>query len=118
MENLHFVIENKSLSTKSSLIKNILIDKHVLPTLKDKKGLLFSNSILEKFIEKEVKHGIHVLTTKENRSIRSFSSGEQKIILLNYLIDQKPDYLILESPFESLDISTVSYLKEKFIKLS
>ena len=118
MENLHFVIENKSLSTKSSLIKNILIDKHVLPTLKDKKGLLFSNSILEKFIEKEVKHGIHVLTTKENRSIRSFSSGEQKIILLNYLIDQKPDYLILESPFESIDISTVSYLKEKLIKLS
>jgi molybdate transport system ATP-binding protein len=118
MENLHFVIENKSLSTKNTLVENILIGKHVLPTLKDKKGLLFSNSILEKFIEKEIKHGIHVLTTKENRSIRSFSSGEQKIILLNFLIDQKPDYLILESPFESLDISTVSYLKEKLIKLS
>ncbi len=118
MENIHFVIENKNLSCQSTLVNNILVGTHILPSLKNKKGLLFSNSILEKFIDKEVKHGSHVLTTKENRSIRSFSSGEQKKILLNYLIEQKPEYLILDSPFESLDIHTVSYLKEKLIQLS
>ena len=105
MENLHFVIENKSLSAKNTLVENILKGKHIFPTLKNKKGLLFSNLILAKFIEEEIKHSRHFLTTKENRSICSFSSGEQKLLLLNFLIDQKPEYLILDSPFESLDIN-------------
>lgn len=46
------------------------------------------------------------------------SSGEQKKALLNYLLQQKPDFLILDSPFESLDIASVSNLKEDLIALS
>jgi molybdate transport system ATP-binding protein len=118
MENIHFVIENKSLSAKSTLVENILKVTHSLPNLKGKKGLLFSNKVLEKFIEKEARYDTKTLTVKENRSIRSFSSGEQKKALLNYLIRQKPGFLILDSPFESLDINAVSDLKESLIKLS
>jgi molybdate transport system ATP-binding protein len=46
------------------------------------------------------------------------SSGEQKKALLNYLIKQKTAFLILDSPFESLDIASVSNLKEDLIALS
>ncbi|WP_341222175.1 ATP-binding cassette domain-containing protein [Polaribacter atrinae] len=118
MENIHFTIENKSLSSKSSLVENILKGQHRFPNLKNKKGLLFSNSILDKFIDEEAKHNTNTLTSKENRSIRTLSSGEQKKALLNYLLEQKPAFLILDSPFESLDIASVSNLKEHLITLS
>ena len=113
MENIHFTIENKSLSSKSSLVENILKGIHSFPNLKNKKGLLFSNSILDRFIDEEDKHSKQTLTSKEKRSIRTLSSGEQKKALLNYLLQQKPDFLILDSPFESLDIASVSNLSSE-----
>lgn len=118
MDNIHFAIKNETLSVKNTFIDSILNGTCILPTLKDKKVLLFSNKVLEKFIEKEARYDTKTLTFKENRSIRSFSSGEQKKALLNYLIQQKPEFLILDSPFESLDIASVSVLKETFINLS
>ncbi|WP_166381996.1 ATP-binding cassette domain-containing protein [Polaribacter sp. 11A2H] len=118
MDNTHFTIESKNLSAKSSLVENILKGIHSFPNLKNKKGLLFSNSILDRFIDEEDKHSKQTLTSKEKRSIRTLSSGEQKKALLNYLLQQKPDFLILDSPFESLDIASVSNLKEDLIALS
>lgn len=118
MEKMHFAIKNESLSPKNNLVKNILNGSDSFLNLKYKKGLLFSISVLEKFIEKEAKYDTQTLTLNEKRSISSFSSGEQKKILLTYLIEQKPDFLILESPFESLDINAISDLKENLIKLS
>ncbi|WP_405604503.1 ATP-binding cassette domain-containing protein [Polaribacter sp. Asnod1-A03] len=118
MENTHYVINKKALSTNTKLVESFLKGTSSLPNLTAKKGLLFSDSILEKFIDKEEKYNKNTLTTKENRSIRTLSSGEQKKALLNYLITQKPDFLILDSPFESLDISSVSNLEKLLIKLS
>tara|TARA_R110001592_G_scaffold4168_3_gene23369 strand:+ start:3154 stop:4392 length:1239 start_codon:yes stop_codon:yes gene_type:complete len=118
MEKTHFAIKNKSLSTKSTLVENILKGAHSLPNLKGKTGLLFSITVLEKFIEKEARYNTQTLTFKEKRGIRTFSSGEQKKRVLHYLIEQKPDFLILDSPFESLDLNAVSDLKQNLIKLS
>lgn len=118
MGNIHFAIKKGTLSVKSELIHNLLNDKHSLPILKNKTGLLFSDTILEKIIDKEARHNTKTLKTPENRSIRSFSSGEQKKIVLNYLIEQKPSFLVLDCPFESLDTSAVSSLKERLINLS
>ncbi|PQJ72445.1 ATP-binding cassette domain-containing protein [Polaribacter butkevichii] len=118
MEQIHFTIENTQLSANSKLVENILKGLDFLPYLQDKKGLLFSNTVLDSFIEKEAKHNVQTLTTKENRSIRTLSSGEQKKALLNYLLQQKPDFLILDSPFESLDTQAVSNLKTHLITLS
>ncbi|WP_343329479.1 ATP-binding cassette domain-containing protein [Polaribacter staleyi] len=118
MEQIHFTIENTQLSANSKLVENILKGLDFLPYLQDKKGLLFSNTVLDQFIEKEAKHNVQTLTTKENRSIRTLSSGEQKKALLNYLLQQKPDFLILDSPFESLDTQAVANLKAHLITLS
>ncbi|MCG1036940.1 ATP-binding cassette domain-containing protein [Polaribacter sargassicola] len=118
MDNIHYVINKNSLSTNAKLVERFLKGTIDLPNLNAKKGLLFSDVILEKFIDKEQKHNTQTLTVKEKRSIRTLSSGEQKKALLNYLIAQKPDFLILESPFESLDIDSVSNLKKSLIKLS
>ena len=118
MEKIHFGIKNENLSTNNFLVERFLNGNNSLPNLKNKKGLLFSIAVLEKFIEKEARYDTQILSLEENRGIRSFSSGEQKKRLLNYLIQQKPDFLILESPFESLDVHAVSDLKENLIKLS
>lgn len=118
MKKIHYAIKNESLSTKNTLVESILKGNHSLSILKNKNGLLFSNTVLQKFIEKEAKYDTQTLTLKENRSIRTFSSGEQKKALLNYLIEQKPAFLILDSPFESLDIKAVSKLEQTLINLS
>ena len=118
MEQVHFTINNTNISANSKLVANILKGLHCLPSLENKKGLLFSNTVLDTFIEEEAKHNIQTLTIKENRSIRTLSSGEQKKALLNHLLQQKPAFLILDSPFESLDAQAVSYLTEKLIALS
>jgi molybdate transport system ATP-binding protein len=118
MEQVHFTINNTTISAKSKLVENLLKGLHCLPNLENKKGLLFSNTVLDNFIEKEAKHNIQTLTIKENRSIRTLSSGEQKKTLLNYLLQQKPDFLILDSLFESLDTQAVSNLTENLIALS
>ncbi|PQB06550.1 hypothetical protein BST83_04755 [Polaribacter filamentus] len=118
MEKTHFAIKNESLSAKSTLVENILTGAHSLPNLEGKKGLLFSITVLDKFIENEARYDAQTLTFKENRGIRTFSSGEQKKRVLNYLIEQKPDFLILDSPFDSLDLNAVLDLKENLIKLS
>lgn len=118
MGNVHFAIKKESLSVKSELIGNFLNDKHYLPILKKKKGLLFSDTVLKKIINKEARYNIKTIKTPENRSIRSFSSGEQKKLILNYLIEQKPSFLILDCPFESLDIDAISSLEERLVCLS
>ena len=118
MEKFHYAFKNENISVKSIFLEHILNDTHSLSYLKNKKGLLFSNSVLQTFIEKEAKYNIQTLSSTKKRSIRTFSSGEQKKALLNYLIDKKPAFLILESPFESLDTTSVKELKEKLIRLS
>ena len=118
MENFHYALKKESLPTNSKLIDNLLNTTCALPNLKNKKGLLFSNTILNNFIEKEVKHNKNTLTFKEKRSIRTFSSGEQKKALLNYLFAQNPDFLVLENTFESLDKTSVTKLKEKILAIA
>jgi molybdate transport system ATP-binding protein len=118
MEQVHFTIKNTNLSANNKLVENLLKGLHCLPNLENKKGLLFSNTVLDTFIEEEAKHNIQTLTIKENRSIRTLSSGEQKKSLLSHLLQQKPAFLILDSPFESLDTQAVFNLKEKLIALS
>ena len=39
------------------------------------------------------------------------SSGEQKRALLQYLLKEKPDYIILDNPFDNLDIAFQTELK-------
>ncbi|QTD38249.1 ATP-binding cassette domain-containing protein [Polaribacter batillariae] len=118
MANIHFAINNSALVPNSKLLDNILNGTHTLPILRDKKGFLFSYSVLEKLMENEAKHNTKTLTNKQNRSIRSLSNGEQKKALLNYAMLQKPAFLILDSPFESLDAASVISLRKKLVQLS
>lgn len=48
----------------------------------------------------------------------TLSSGERKKALLNHLIKSNPDFLLIENPFDALDVESVRLLKEHLEVLS
>jgi molybdate transport system ATP-binding protein len=73
--------------------------------LETMQGEIFSNSLLQHFIDEEVRHDIVEVSTGHSSTLRHSSSGEQRKALLAHLIAKKPDYLIIDGVFESLDIA-------------
>ena len=65
--------------------------------------MLFSLITLNEFIVEDELHEEWLLTKEYQRGIRKLSSGEQKKALLSYLLTQKPDFIILDNPFDNLD---------------
>nr|WP_299343824.1 ATP-binding cassette domain-containing protein [Allomuricauda sp.] len=86
--------------------------------LKTKKGLLFSNAEIDRYIWEEEQHEKTLLTQKVKQTLRSMSSGERKKTLLKHLLSQKPDFLIVVNPFDNLDAISQQNLKDRFIELS
>jgi len=74
-----------------------------LAVFNNQKGILFSDIAIEKFIEKEFQYDSVEASTTSNRQLRTFSSGERKKEFLRYCIDQKPDFIIFDNPFDHLD---------------
>lgn len=81
------------------------------------KGIVFSDITIQQFIEKEEQYDICEAAPKElNRKLRTFSAGEQKKEFLKYCLNQNPDYIILDNPFDHLDQASrktlTDYLKQ------
>ena len=75
-------------------------------------GLLFSNHILEEYLDEEYRHGRSILTDEHER-LQTKSSGERKKLLLDYQLGQQPKFLILDNPFDALDTEKVKWFKEQ-----
>ncbi|NRR92573.1 ATP-binding cassette domain-containing protein [Winogradskyella undariae] len=114
----HYAIEDTTRSPQEHWLSHLLNGAYKLPGLEGKRGVLFSNSVLEKHIEEEDKHDNFELTSGINRSLRTLSSGEQKKALLSHLLLQNPDFIVLNNPYETLDKASVSALKQQLIALS
>ena len=82
------------------------------------KGGLFSPISINEFIEEEARHEEWLVSKQYNRGIRNLSSGEQKKALLAYLINQNPDFIVLDNPFDNLDLAAQSSLLEEITTLS
>lgn len=105
---------------ESTYIKNLLKGEVPEPfqDLEGKVGALFSNFTLNLFIKEEAIHDDYTLSQNEHRSIRTFSSGEQKKALLNYLLSRDPDFLILDNAFDMLDKESQDHLLSRLKDLS
>ncbi len=83
------------------------------------KGILFSDITIQKFIEKEEQYDIcEAVPAELNRKLRTFSAGEQKKQFLKYCLNQNPDYIILDNPFDHLDQSSRKTLLDSLEQLS
>jgi molybdate transport system ATP-binding protein len=116
----HWAIYGSGLSMKSDFMQNLLtgIVPDVLGSFRGKKGVLFSTYTLEKFIKEEVLHDDYTLSEAEHRSIRTFSSGEQRKALLHYLISLHPDFIVFDSVFDMLDVQSTEILTNRISELS
>jgi molybdate transport system ATP-binding protein len=116
----HLAIFSSGLSMKSMFIQNLL--KGMVPELLEefqgKRGVLFSSYTLERFIKEEAIHDDYTLSEAEHRSIRTFSSGEQRKALLNYLISTKSDFIVLDNAFDMLDLESKENMVQRLTELS
>ncbi|MBZ4034774.1 ATP-binding cassette domain-containing protein [Flavobacterium sp. 17A] len=105
---------------KKAFIDNILNGeaKGDLAVFNNQKGILFSDISIEKFIEKEFQYDSVEASTTSNRQLRTFSSGERKKEFLRYCIDQKPDFIIFDNPFDHLDQASRVVLAQSLEKLT
>lgn len=86
------------------ILKNHFLQKYV--DLSALNGVLHSTITINKFVEEELRHDRYLVTTKENSSMGSMSSGQQKKALLTYLIGQNPDYIVLDDVYSNIDKET------------
>ena len=103
----------------SRLIDDLKKDKKVpgFEELQHKNGFEHSEAVLQNFIKEDQKHGNSVLIKDESRSLRTFSSGEKRKALLEYLLKKQPEYLILDDPFDCLDVQSVANFKERLAEV-
>ena len=66
---------------------------------------VYSALTLETFLADEYRYDRDALTAGEHRSLASLSEGEQKRHLLDYLLASKPDAVIVDNVFDSLDFA-------------
>ena len=116
----HYAIFLSNGSDKNLLIEQILSKNlsGILVNFNKIEGVLFSKISVAALLEEEERHGFTEVTKSLNRSFKSMSSGEQKRIFLHYLLVQKFDFMILDNPFDNLDIATRESLKTMFCEAS
>jgi molybdate transport system ATP-binding protein len=109
------LIDNKS--QKKGLIHAILRNENFyFKFLGTKKGALFSPVMLSQLIDEEERHDQKIV--HRGQSLRTMSSGEQKKTLLRHILESKPDYIILDNPFDSLDHGFQKELKNLLLEVS
>lgn len=100
---------------------DLLLQQQVDGDLKifnSKKGILFSDLAIEKFIEKEYQYDSVEAVPESHRKLRTFSSGERKKEFLKYCINQQPDFIILDNPLDHLDQNSRKELVLQLEKLA
>jgi molybdate transport system ATP-binding protein len=112
---LHCAIFIDNRSDKGHLLESLLNGD--LPpgfdALRGLKGALFSKLALEAYMEEEERHDTKILTENKGRNLKTFSSGEQKKALLHYILGAEPDYIVLDNPFDNLDVESQDDLKKQ-----
>ena len=107
-------------SNKNLILEQILGNKYLREyiDLSSRQGALHSTITINKLVEEELRHDRFVITTNENSSLGSMSTGQQKKALLNYLIAQKPQYMVLDDVYSNIDKATQESITETLEQLS
>jgi len=116
----HIGIYLNNTANKKKLISQLTENKLLCNTidLSELQGEVFSSLTIEKLMDEEFRHDRIIVCTAENTSLSTMSSGQQKRALLNYLIAQKPDYLILDDVYSNVDKATQLHIRHELEKLS
>ncbi|RXG23853.1 ABC transporter ATP-binding protein [Leeuwenhoekiella aequorea] len=112
----HYSLDSSTLKLTPDFV-NELLTLDFLKTDTGKSGLFFSDYTLKHYLEKEYKYDIKIITDEQD-SLLNKSTGERRMLLFKYLINQNPDFLIIDNPFDTLDTHHVKWLRSQLYKLS
>jgi len=117
-KNIGLYLSNSS--NKKLIIKQIIENQFLYEyiDLSLQKGALHSTITIEKLIDEELRHDRFEIQTSENKTLESMSSGQQKKALLSYLIDQKPQYIVLDDVYSNIDKVTQKAITQMLSDLS
>ncbi len=112
MDAAHWVVFLSNNANKNILVQQLLQGRAAAPFegFNALQGALFSNSVINEFIEEEERHEQVAVGQEYHRKLKSLSSGERKKALLIWLLAQKPGFIILDNPFDNLDIAAQASL--------
>jgi molybdate transport system ATP-binding protein len=82
------------------------------------KGELYSTITINRIIDEELRHDRFPIFTDENPSLQSMSSGQQRKALLAYIVSQKPQYIVMDDIFSSVDQDTIHFIVENLGRIS
>jgi len=107
-------------SNKNRILEQILANRYLreIIDLSSMQGVLFSTITINRFIEEEIRHDKFIISTHENSSLSSMSSGQQKKALLMYLIGQKPEYMVLDDVYSNIDKETQQSITSTLTQLA
>ena len=107
-------------SNKNRILDQILANRYLreIIDLSSMQGVLFSTITINRFIEEELRHDKFLISTNENSSLSSMSSGQQKKALLMYLIGQKPEYMVLDDVYSNIDKETQQSITSTLTQLA
>jgi molybdate transport system ATP-binding protein len=114
----HYAVFLSNKADKHLFIQQLLHKKAAdeFAVFNELNGALFSAIALNELIEEEERHDHVEVATTINRHLRYLSGGEQKKVLLTYLLSKQPGYIIADNPLDNLDtasqISFAAMLKE------
>ncbi|WP_209404300.1 ATP-binding cassette domain-containing protein [Pseudozobellia sp. WGM2] len=120
MSKKHWAIFIDNTSNKNQLIDTLLQGKAGLNfnVFNNSKGGLYAKKVLDKYIDEEDRHDTRIIDTNKDQSLKSMSSGEQKKALLNHLLKSNLDFLILDNPFDNIDIESQERLQSLLLDAS
>jgi molybdate transport system ATP-binding protein len=116
----HWAIFVNNTTNHQSFIQQLLQGHAAEPftAFNTQKGLLFSTITLNAFIEEEDRHEHTDVLKNTTRTLKSMSSGERKKALLAYLLSQQPDFIILDNPFDNLDVASQQMLRDELTAIA
>ena len=112
----HYSLDSSTLKLTPDFV-NELLTLDFLKIDTQKSGLFFSDYTLKHYLKKEYKYDIKIITNEQDSLLKK-STGERRMLLFKYLINQNPDFLIIDNPFDTLDTHHVKLLKAQLCDLS
>jgi molybdate transport system ATP-binding protein len=113
----HIAIYSSNSENKKELIKR-LISGYFNIGISNLSYKLFSDITLNSFIEEEMRHGNFDVKTSTKNSLKNSSQGERKKALLKHIIAKKPECIILDNLYDSLDVEAQKNIKKTIVDLS
>ena len=98
------------------IFSNVFLRKYI--DLSALHGELYSTLTINRIIDEELRHDWFPISTKENPSLLSMSSGQQRKALLTYLMAQKPQYMVLDDIYSSVDKETQQFIIDNLNQLA